>query len=124
MEVYTVTYLISKLCWKPPRKLIFLKPLFTSSLMVGTPRQPVQVRSTGDAWFHVIMFYSLFLVKYLKQLTSHMSSLQYGTLSTLMGRYYAMDRDKRYDRIKIAFEGMVEGKGEEATIGDLAEVRE
>lgn len=64
------------------------------------------------------------LVQYLKQLTSHMSSLQYGTLSTLMGRYYAMDRDKRYDRIKIAFEGMVEGKGEESTVEDLAEVRQ
>ena len=35
-----------------------------------------------------------------------------------------MDRDKRYDRIKLAFEGMVEGKGEEAAVGDLAEVRE
>ena len=64
------------------------------------------------------------LVNYLEQLLSHMSSLQYGSLSTLMGRYYAMDRDKRYDRIKLAFEGMVEGKGEEAAVGDLAEVRE
>jgi 2,3-bisphosphoglycerate-independent phosphoglycerate mutase len=29
-----------------------------------------------------------------------------------VGRYYAMDRDKRWDRIKIAVEGLIHGKGE------------
>lgn len=29
-----------------------------------------------------------------------------------MGRYYAMDRDKRWERIKIAFEGLIAGRGE------------
>lgn len=33
----------------------------------------------------------------------------------MMGRYYAMDRDKRWERIQIAFEGLVAGKGEEST---------
>ena len=34
-----------------------------------------------------------------------------GVLATLTGRYYAMDRDKRWDRIQLAYDAMVHGKG-------------
>ena len=51
-----------------------------------------------------------------------MSKLGYGKMATLMGRYYAMDRDKRYERTKLAFEGITQGKGEEVPIGDLIKV--
>lgn len=34
-------------------------------------------------------------------------------IATLTGRYYAMDRDKRWDRVKLAYDAMVLGKGEE-----------
>ncbi len=33
-------------------------------------------------------------------------------IGTLIGRYYAMDRDKRWERIQIAYEALVEGQGE------------
>ncbi len=46
------------------------------------------------------------------QVLDYLSSLQYGSLATLTGRYYAMDRDKRYERTKLAFEGMTQGIGE------------
>ncbi|KAI8874205.1 2,3-bisphosphoglycerate-independent phosphoglycerate mutase [Ramicandelaber brevisporus] len=36
----------------------------------------------------------------------------YGSLATVMGRYYAMDRDKRWERLKIAMEGLTRLKGE------------
>ena len=32
-------------------------------------------------------------------------------LATIIGRYYAMDRDKRWERVKIAYEALVEGIG-------------
>jgi 2,3-bisphosphoglycerate-independent phosphoglycerate mutase len=35
-----------------------------------------------------------------------------GEIATLVGRYFAMDRDKRWDRVQIAYEALVEGKGE------------
>ena len=41
-----------------------------------------------------------------------------------MGRYYAMDRDKRYERIKIAFEGLVKGVGENVPVDKLTQVEE
>ena len=35
-------------------------------------------------------------------------------LATLCGRYYAMDRDRRWDRVRLAYEALVEGRGERA----------
>jgi 2,3-bisphosphoglycerate-independent phosphoglycerate mutase len=39
----------------------------------------------------------------------------YGEISTITGRYYAMDRDKRWDRVKIAYDGICGGIGEHST---------
>ncbi|KAI9103190.1 BPG-independent [Phlyctochytrium arcticum] len=54
-------------------------------------------------------------IKYLQELLDYIKELQYGTLATLVGRYYAMDRDKRWERIKIAYEGFVQGVGEKTS---------
>jgi 2,3-bisphosphoglycerate-independent phosphoglycerate mutase len=35
----------------------------------------------------------------------------------VIGRYYAMDRDKRWERIKIAIDGLVQGEGEKVERG-------
>ena len=61
-------------------------------------------------------------MKYVERLESYLSSLQYGTLATLVGRYYAMDRDKRYERTKLAFEGLVKGQGETVARDSLIQV--
>jgi 2,3-bisphosphoglycerate-independent phosphoglycerate mutase len=37
-----------------------------------------------------------------------------GQIASVSGRYYAMDRDKRWERIEKAFDAMVLGKGEKA----------
>jgi len=41
--------------------------------------------------------------------------LQYGRLATVMGRYYAMDRDKRFDRVKLAYDALLDGQGLQLT---------
>lgn len=38
-----------------------------------------------------------------------------GKIATVSGRYYAMDRDKRWERVKLAYDAMVKGTGEKAT---------
>ena len=51
---------------------------------------------------------------YIDQLEKHI----YGTntrIASVIGRYYAMDRDKRWERIRIAYDMLVEGKGEKST---------
>lgn len=38
-----------------------------------------------------------------------------GKIASIIGRYYAMDRDKRWERVKIAYDLLVDGKGKQAT---------
>ena len=61
-------------------------------------------------------------VSYVDRLRGYISNLGYGSLATLMGRYYAMDRDKRYERTKIAFEGLTKGLGERVEPDNLTKV--
>jgi 2,3-bisphosphoglycerate-independent phosphoglycerate mutase len=52
-------------------------------------------------------------VQYVKALMDFTKKEDYGEIATVIGRYYAMDRDKRWERVKIAVEGLVKGVGEE-----------
>ncbi len=38
-----------------------------------------------------------------------------GSIATVSGRYYAMDRDKRWERVRLAYDAMVHGKGQGST---------
>ena len=38
-----------------------------------------------------------------------------GSIASVVGRYYAMDRDKRWERVKVAYEALVKGKGTKTT---------
>ena len=46
-------------------------------------------------------------------LQQHMQTAGTGVVATVIGRYYAMDRDKHWDRIKLAYDLIVNGKGRE-----------
>ncbi|WP_299099169.1 2,3-bisphosphoglycerate-independent phosphoglycerate mutase [uncultured Winogradskyella sp.] len=48
---------------------------------------------------------------FITDLESHMAKTS-GKVATVTGRYYAMDRDKRWERVKLAYDGMVNGEGE------------
>ncbi len=48
---------------------------------------------------------------YLKDLQEHLSR-NTGKIASLVGRYYAMDRDKRWERVKLAYDLLVKGVGE------------
>ena len=43
----------------------------------------------------------------------HMDETGTGAIATVIGRFYAMDRDKNWDRIKLAYDLLVSGKGRE-----------
>ena len=51
---------------------------------------------------------------FIEQLSEHCDKTT-GKIASIIGRYYAMDRDKRWDRVKEAYDLLVEGKGEQAT---------
>ena len=47
---------------------------------------------------------------FVSELEAHMKE-KTGELASLTGRYYAMDRDKRWGRVKLAYDAMVQGEG-------------
>lgn len=51
---------------------------------------------------------------FIEELQDHMATTV-GQLATVTGRYYAMDRDKRWERVKLAYDAMVDGVGLQTT---------
>jgi 2,3-bisphosphoglycerate-independent phosphoglycerate mutase len=48
---------------------------------------------------------------YLAEIRGHMDRLGLGRYGVISGRYYAMDRDTRWDRVKLAYDALVYGQG-------------
>ena len=48
---------------------------------------------------------------YLKQLEDKMKECNLGSINTISGRYYAMDRDNNFDRLKLAYDAICYGEG-------------
>ena len=51
---------------------------------------------------------------FIEQLEAHLAK-NTGSIATIIGRFYAMDRDKRWERIKIAYDMLINGVGKKAT---------
>lgn len=54
-------------------------------------------------------------VNYIRDLQNKMEELGVGKIATVQGRYYAMDRDKRWERTEKAYRAMVYGEGPQYT---------
>jgi 2,3-bisphosphoglycerate-independent phosphoglycerate mutase len=64
-------------------------------------------------------------VRYLEALGRAMTELGVGRLATVSGRYYAMDRDRRWERERLTFDAMVKGTAEGGAYSDaIARVKE
>ena len=50
-------------------------------------------------------------IEYIKELENKMKDLGIGRIATISGRYYTMDRDKRWERIALSYDALVNGKG-------------
>lgn len=51
-------------------------------------------------------------IEYGRELEEEMKKIGVGKIASVMGRYYAMDRDNNYDRVKLAYDAMTKGEGE------------
>lgn len=49
--------------------------------------------------------------EYVRELTEKIQEIGVGQIATVIGRYYVMDRDNRWERVEKAYEAMVNGKG-------------
>lgn len=51
---------------------------------------------------------------YIKELEEYLKEENIGKIATISGRYYAMDRDNRWERIQLAYNAIVKGEGEKS----------
>ena len=51
---------------------------------------------------------------FIERLQAHLDKST-GAIASIIGRYYAMDRDKRWDRVKVAYDLLINGEGAQAT---------
>ncbi|KAF2666980.1 hypothetical protein BT63DRAFT_433890 [Microthyrium microscopicum] len=51
---------------------------------------------------------------YLEDLLKHIKEVGTGEMATIVGRYYIMDRDKRWERVEVGLKGIVLGEGEDS----------
>lgn len=59
---------------------------------------------------------------YMEELVDFIKELGLGQIATVVGRYYAMDRDKRWERVEVALKGLILGEGE-ATEDPVATIK-
>ena len=59
-------------------------------------------------------------ITYISQLEKMMKTIGVGKIATVCGRYYAMDRDNRFERVHLAYDAMVYGRGEHASTAQEA----
>ncbi len=52
-------------------------------------------------------------INYIKELTARLEEMGIGRIATISGRYYAMDRDRRWHRVEKAYNAIVAGEGVE-----------
>ena len=51
---------------------------------------------------------------YIQELNDKMKEIGVGQVASVMGRYYAMDRDNRWDRVELAYKALTKGEGIQA----------
>lgn len=75
-----------------------------------------QKEDMKDVYFHIFTdgrdTLTNVALTYLDQLEQKIKETGIGKIATISGRYYAMDRDNRYDRVEKAYNAIVQGKGE------------
>src|SRR4051812_13380675 len=54
-------------------------------------------------------------VRYLAQLQEVLDKTRTGRVASICGRYYSMDRDKRWERIKLGYDAIIDGVAEQTT---------
>ena len=59
-------------------------------------------------------------IRFIKDMESHLAALGNARIAMVSGRFYAMDRDNRWDRVEKAYRAMVQGEGEVSGTGEQA----
>ena len=61
---------------------------------------------------------------YMQDLLTHIKEVGIGEIATVVGRYYVMDRDKRWERVEVGLKGMVTGEGATETSDPVQAIKD
>lgn len=61
---------------------------------------------------------------FVKELQGKMAELKVGQIASISGRYYAMDRDNRWQRVELAYRAMAEGRSEKKSVDPIKAIEE
>jgi 2,3-bisphosphoglycerate-independent phosphoglycerate mutase len=50
-------------------------------------------------------------IEYVRELEAYMAEIEYGSIASVGGRYYGMDRDKNWDRVQVHYDVLTQAKG-------------
>ena len=95
MVVYTATIHISMHFLKWQREKV-LKKVYVHCFLDGRDTPPASGKD------------------FVQQLVDKMNEIGVGEVGVISGRYYAMDRDNRWDRVELAYKALTEGEGVKA----------
>ena len=59
----------------------------------------------------------------MQALLDKFDELKYGKLGTVVGRYYAMDRDKRWERVQVALDALTQGNGDTGSDNPVEDIK-
>ena len=71
--------------------------------------------SIADGFYYDIDFASPIAAEDLEKIEAEMKKIGVGEIATVSGRYYAMDRDNRWDRVELAYKALTQGEGVKGT---------
>ncbi len=63
-------------------------------------------------------------INYIRQVQETCKNLKVGKVATIMGRYYAMDRDKRWERTKLAYDALTLGVEDQCTTDPIGAIQQ
>ncbi len=81
------------------------------------------IRLAADAGLKQVFVHAFFdgrdvppdsAINFTRELQTELTAIGAGRIASLMGRYYAMDRDNRWERVELAWKAMVQGVGVQA----------
>src|SRR6201993_21725 len=143
---------ITKIDLMLANKTLYQVPLFQKAMERGRPRQLhfLGLLSDGGVHSHIQHLFALLEMarqhkvenvfvhcfmdgrdtpphsgrEFVQQLQQKMRELGVGEIATVVGRYYAMDRDNRWERIELAYRALVHGEAETKTIDPVAALQQ
>ena len=89
--------------------------MFTCPPILGRATSPWESHTYMPVSYTHLDVYKRQGKEFVEQLEAKMKEIGVGEIGVISGRYYAMDRDNRWDRVELAYNALTSGEGVKGT---------